>query len=59
MTIKCYRVWFRDGSALLVDATSEAEATDLGANIAREQHNEPWLTHDPHLQVKSVDCLDS
>jgi len=23
---KCYRVWFRDGSAVLVDATSEIDA---------------------------------
>lgn len=60
MDIKCYRVWFKDDSALLVDATSEAEATDLGSDLAREQSRGLYFLGNQvhlHLQVSHVECL--
>ena len=57
LDIKCYRVWFRDGSALLVDALSAAEAKDLGAELARKQSKGvDWQSL--ALKVQWVECLD-
>ncbi len=35
--MKCYRVWFQDGSALLVDAESEKEARTKAIATAKFQ----------------------
>jgi len=42
---KCYRVWFRDGSAVLVDATSVIDARERAILI----HN---------VKIVKVECLD-
>ena len=45
---KCYRVWFGDGSAVLVDAEDEAKARKEALSIAR-----------PRSRVVSAECLDN
>jgi hypothetical protein len=56
MPFKCYRAWFEDGSALLVDAQSFGEARQLASQLAEEQIPEAPLD-DPRLTIKSVECL--
>ena len=45
--MKCFRVWFRDGSAMLVDAESEEEAVEKAENLA-----------DPHARATRTEDLD-
>ncbi len=35
--MKCYRVWFEDGSALLVDASDTSQAKNLALILAKPQ----------------------
>ena len=35
--MKCYRVWFADGSALLVDAADTSQAKDLAYTLAKPE----------------------
>ena len=46
--LKCYRVWFKDGTALLVDAHDENEARRLAIIRAYEGS-----------RVSKVECLDN
>jgi hypothetical protein len=48
--LKCYRVWFKDDSAVLVDATDETEATRVA------MHNAVRGAFASRT-VKSVECL--
>jgi hypothetical protein len=49
--MRCYRVWFVDDSALLVDAESPKEARELARNLAKQQGGE--------TEVERIECLDS
>lgn len=49
--LKCYRVWFRDGSAVLVDAESPGQAREGALLIARGNG-------DPSPSVARIECLD-
>ena len=51
----CYRVWFKDGSALLVDAVSTYDAGERGTELARKQNPGD---ESPAVRVKSIECLD-
>jgi len=42
---KCYRVWFKDGSAVLVDATSEVDARGRATLLV-------------NTKIVKVECLD-
>ncbi|MHA1951811.1 MAG: hypothetical protein ACW987_18350 [Candidatus Thorarchaeota archaeon] len=65
MPFKCYRAWFEDGSALLVDAQSFGEARQLASQLAEEQIPAQLAEEqipeapldDPRLTIKSVECL--
>lgn len=57
MNIKCYRVWFKDGSALLVDATCSAEAKDMAVELAKQQ-NLKARPSDPERQIARAECLE-
>jgi hypothetical protein len=48
--MKCYRVWFTDETALLVDAASEADALETAQRLAIEQGSE--------AAVARAECLD-
>ncbi len=43
----CWRVWFHDGSAVLVDAYTPEEARKNAINVAT----------DPDSRIKRVECL--
>ena len=43
---KCYRVWYKDGSAVLVDATSDDDAIERAERL------------DTDSQVDFAECLD-
>jgi hypothetical protein len=46
VSLKCYRVWFSGGTAMLLDAQSE-----LAARTIARKHI------DPKIKIKSVECL--
>ncbi len=48
--LKCYRVWFKDDSAILVDATDETEAKRVAMHNARRGAFSSRT-------VKKVECL--
>ena len=53
---KCYRVWYRDDSARLLDCMSAEEAKRQGEMRARLDSG--LEASDPHCVVVKVECLD-
>ena len=54
----CYRVWFKDGSALLVDALSTYDAGERGIELARKQNPDLDVDEALAVRVESIECLD-
>lgn len=53
--MKCYRVWFKDGSAMLVDAESSSLAIKEAERLASELD---FKRSDKSRTTKSTECLD-
>jgi hypothetical protein len=51
--MKCYRVWFTDGTACLVDARNSNEARQLALERAKTEH---FWGYD-RLKIASCECL--
>ena len=56
--LRCYRVWFKDGSALLVDALSTYDAGERGTELARKQNPDLDVDEALAVRVESIECLD-
>jgi len=54
--MKCYRCWFMDGSALLVNAENQDEAIEQAEHIAKAQD---FRRSSKARTVKRVECLDT
>ncbi|GAI70403.1 hypothetical protein ES703_59618 [subsurface metagenome] len=54
--MKCYRVWFMDGSAMLVDASNEDEAIDMAEHKAKASSFKRSYSS---TTAKRVECLDT
>jgi hypothetical protein len=58
--MKCYRVWYKTGAAVVVDAETESAAKDQAEKLAADDGN-----HDAYFRgragkmVKSVECLSA
>lgn len=51
--MKCYRVWFKDGTARLIDAPSLDKAIDEAVQQAKQENRIGYS-----VMVKAVECLD-
>ena len=49
--LKCYRIWFDDGSAILRDAENEQDAIGQGITYLDD------IGYDPNVRVKVVESL--
>ena len=53
--VRCWRVWFKDGTAVLVDAETASEAEKVALRITDQEW---WLQRDPSTwPTDKVECL--